>query len=343
MRSSRIANANIPRNRAQRADAPARASASRTTSVSELVAKRTPCACELGPQLAVVVELAVVGERQPVLGERLVGRRRQVDDREAAVAERAPRARAVDDLADAARRPGPRWAIRSTIVRTSCSPSGCWKAPAIPHMVRPASAAPTRRRVERPAPADTRRGARAGRAGRRPAGTPRAGAPRPARPRRARGRSRPWPAQLAVVVQQADDGLRVAVDAVRLDVDRGVAGRDPGLPAGRRRRPAGRRPCTPCVLFIVDTSLSGFIGSGRQPEVRGGEHVGDDARPAPGPGARRGPAGRAGRAAATRSSWQSPAPMSVNEMSSRPSSWTIVVGGRGRARSTPSCGPITPR
>jgi hypothetical protein len=38
-------------------------------------------AVQLGPQLAIVADLAVEHEHQPVLHERLVGRGRQVDDR----------------------------------------------------------------------------------------------------------------------------------------------------------------------------------------------------------------------------------------------------------------------
>ena len=41
---------------------------------------------QLGPQFLVVVELAVVDERQPALGQRLAGRGGQVDDREPSVA-----------------------------------------------------------------------------------------------------------------------------------------------------------------------------------------------------------------------------------------------------------------
>ena len=43
---------------------------------------------ELPPQLTVVVQLAVVGKCQGVLGERLVRRVRQVDDRQPGVRQR---------------------------------------------------------------------------------------------------------------------------------------------------------------------------------------------------------------------------------------------------------------
>ncbi len=46
---------------------------------------------QLGPQVAVVVELAVVAERQPVPADRLVAAGREVDDRESAVGELARR------------------------------------------------------------------------------------------------------------------------------------------------------------------------------------------------------------------------------------------------------------
>ena len=61
--------------------------ASRTTSVSELVREPRSRGLQLRPELGVVVQLPVVGQREPVLDHGLVGRRRQVDDREAAVSE----------------------------------------------------------------------------------------------------------------------------------------------------------------------------------------------------------------------------------------------------------------
>jgi hypothetical protein len=42
---------------------------------------------QLGPQLLVVVELAVIEEREVALAHRLVGRGREVDDREPSVPE----------------------------------------------------------------------------------------------------------------------------------------------------------------------------------------------------------------------------------------------------------------
>ena len=56
--------------------APSRRQASSTTSVSDDGAEADAAAGQLGPQLLVVVQLAVVDERQAVLGQRLVGRRR---------------------------------------------------------------------------------------------------------------------------------------------------------------------------------------------------------------------------------------------------------------------------
>ena len=53
-------------------------------------AEADPGVAQLGPQLAVVVDLAAEHEHQPVLHERLVGRGRQVDDRQATVPEPHP-------------------------------------------------------------------------------------------------------------------------------------------------------------------------------------------------------------------------------------------------------------
>ena len=58
-------------------------------------AKRDPRRRELAANGRVVVQLAVVRERQTVLGERLRRGRRQVDDREPAVAERDGQTRPV--------------------------------------------------------------------------------------------------------------------------------------------------------------------------------------------------------------------------------------------------------
>ena len=72
------------------ASGPHCANAWSTTSVSESVAKARPSACELGAQLEVVVDLAVVGDRVPPVGgvHRLlaVG---DVDDRQPPVREPA--------------------------------------------------------------------------------------------------------------------------------------------------------------------------------------------------------------------------------------------------------------
>ena len=85
-RLSAMANANMPRNRSRAADPQCR-HASSTTSVSELVRKEAPCFSSSLAELTVVVELAVIDERQVALDQRLVGRRGQVDDRQPPVAE----------------------------------------------------------------------------------------------------------------------------------------------------------------------------------------------------------------------------------------------------------------
>ena len=85
-RSSNSANANMPRRRGRHAG-PHRRHASSSTSVSELGPEADPGAAELGPQLAVVVDLAVAHQHQPVLHEGLVGRGGQVDDRQPSVTE----------------------------------------------------------------------------------------------------------------------------------------------------------------------------------------------------------------------------------------------------------------
>ena len=93
-------------------------------------------------------------------------------------------------------------------------------------------------------------------------------------------------------------------------------------------------------LFIVDTSLSGFFGSGDRPTsavdmIRATSSSG--ARPVnstcpPRPSSSR---------SATSSSKQSPEPISVKPMSSRPSSRTTMSAAR-TTMSTPSWGPMTP-
>ena len=86
VRSSNSANANMPRNR-RSASGPQARQASSTTSVSELVTNRAPRAASSARSVLVVVQLAVVDQRQAVLGQRLVGGGAEVDDREPAVAE----------------------------------------------------------------------------------------------------------------------------------------------------------------------------------------------------------------------------------------------------------------
>ena len=55
--------------------------------MSDLVTKRTPRAISSARSVPVVVQLAVVDERHAVLGQRLVGRGAEVDDRQPPVAE----------------------------------------------------------------------------------------------------------------------------------------------------------------------------------------------------------------------------------------------------------------
>ena len=74
------------------------------------------------------------------------------------------------------------------------------------------------------------------------------------------------------------------------------------------------------VLFIVETSLSGILRVGREAEIGGRQHVVHDVV-----GDASGEldvvaAGRARRAGRSSSSKQSPLPISVKEMSVRPSS-----------------------
>ena len=86
VRSSNTPNANMPRSRG-RQSVPQRRHASSSTSVSDVPRNRTPARLQLGAQLRGVVQLAVVGERQPVGDHRLRAGLRQVDDRQPAVAQ----------------------------------------------------------------------------------------------------------------------------------------------------------------------------------------------------------------------------------------------------------------
>ena len=94
------------------------------------------------------------------------------------------------------------------------------------------------------------------------------------------------------------------------------------------------------VLFIVDRSLSGFLGSGDRPTS-----AVDRMRVTSSSGARpvnsTWPARPSSSRSATSSSKQSPEPISVKAMSSRPSWWTTMSAAR-TTMSTPSCGPMTP-
>src|SRR5829696_2734422 len=133
---------------------------------------------------------------------------------------------------------GPRWAIRSTMARTSCSPSGCPNAPATPHT----SILQARDgEVDVGRTPDARRlGVREGDDARLRHGHPadelvvdldvRGALVRP--PERALD---PGAGDVAHgtpprrVVEELDDGARVAVDVAVRQVDRGVLGGDPGL------------------------------------------------------------------------------------------------------------------
>ena len=94
------------------------------------------------------------------------------------------------------------------------------------------------------------------------------------------------------------------------------------------------------VLFMVDTSLSGFFGSGERPTS-----AVERMRPTSSSGARpvnsTYPDSPSSSRRATSSSKQSPEPISVNAMSSRPSLCTTTSAAR-TTMSTPSWGPITP-
>ena len=86
---SQIARPNMPLKRSN-ASGPHCANAWSTTSVSESVAKVRPRACELGAQVEVVVDLAVVGDRvPPVRGVHRLLAVRDVDDRQPTVREPA--------------------------------------------------------------------------------------------------------------------------------------------------------------------------------------------------------------------------------------------------------------
>ena len=95
-----------------------------------------PARLEPGAQLAVVVDLAVVGDpdRPVLVGHRLMAGGREVDDREPPMAERDALLRTD---ARAARRPGPRWrsvsVMRATIGSSSARPSLKARMPAMPH------------------------------------------------------------------------------------------------------------------------------------------------------------------------------------------------------------------
>ena len=240
-------------------------------------ARREPHALrlELAPQLAVVVELAVVDEGQAVLDERLVGRRGQVDDGQPPVGQLTTAVSGVDQLADAARvRPAVGEAVDHRVDDDACRPTA-GSCPATPHMVRPPSR--PRRRATRPN-GSARPHRRASRLGgqlvvdRRRSPPP--GGSRPAPSRRARGPTRPSrPA--ARVVDELDDRVGVRVDVVRL--------------ARRPRRPAAdtrvsrevegddRQPEGHVLHGLVHRGdvVERVLRVGRQPDVRGREHVGD--------------------------------------------------------------------
>ena len=201
--------------------------ASSTTSVSERVANEAP---ERSARRAAHGSCRARRCRRGsgLLRERLVRRGRQVDDREPGSA-RASRSTAGRTISCSAHASGPRWAIRSIIVLARILPSGCWKVPAIPHMD-----------VSAPRPTAACDQVR----------------------RRPRGRPRCWCSQASScddplatdpahrgaplrMIQQADDSAREQADVVGFDVHGGSRRPTPASRAGRRRRPAARRPCTP--------------------------------------------------------------------------------------------------
>ena len=99
--------------------------------------KRWPARLELGPQRGVVVDLAVEDDpdRPVLVGHRLVAGGREVDDRQAAMAERdAGRSGSATTPASS----GPRWrsvsAMRRTVASSAAKSSVKASAPAIPHM-----------------------------------------------------------------------------------------------------------------------------------------------------------------------------------------------------------------
>ena len=245
-----------------------------------------PARLELAPELPVVVELAVVGERQAVLDQRLVGRgdRSMIDSRRCAEVDRVLGRRTSSRTPRAS---GPRWAMRSIIVSTSdlARPAAgrsprlrtCSALRPVGWASRTAGGRPRRRRRRRQAPGQSRR--------------------------RPRGRRRlVAPGQLLLDALAAElahrsraaPGRRAGRRSPRRSASTSLgstytAASSAETRVSRRSKATTGSPNAmySIVLFIVDTSLSGFFGSGRQPEVGGRQDLGDDARPGPGRGARR--------------------------------------------------------
>ncbi len=94
------------------------------------------------------------------------------------------------------------------------------------------------------------------------------------------------------------------------------------------------------VLFIVDTSFSGFFGSGDRP-TSAVERIFLTSSSGARPVNSTWPSSLSSSRSATSSSKQSPEPMSVKAMSSRPMSWITMSAAR-TTMSTPSWGPMTP-
>ena len=221
---------------------------------------------QLGPQGLVVVQLAVVDEGQAGLAERLVGGLGQVDDRQPPVAEldRDPVVLVAVDpgrVRAAVRDPvghdvGQLLAVRLLVAAGDSA------------HVRPRSGAMS---------APRRRSA----------------------PGRPPGRRRCWWLQASSCSTRARPSLPIRARRGSSSISSTIASRVLAAIVVRARRTRAASPADTrvsrrskattgssnamysIVLFIVDTSLSGFFGSGDRPDVGGGQDPPDRPRPAP--------------------------------------------------------------
>ena len=172
---------------------------------------------------------------------------------------------------------GPRCAMRSIIAVTSTLPSGLLVAASDSAHVRPPAG-----------PRRACRGPRGRRARRRPRGSPRC-----------------WCCQASSCSTRSRPRRPISLRRARRRGARRSPGRTPRRRSAPRRRAAspadtrvsrrskattGRpKAMYSIVLFIVETSLSGFLRVGAQADVGGREDLGARIRPAPGRAARRSP------------------------------------------------------